>query len=162
MKALSLALSITILVTAISAMAADDVNIERLATCEDSWLEWKNQPSKLEGLSQQIRSGFAAKRDSAFLVPKSEKTVFGLKIVQLFPETIGMAVGFSVMVEEDFKKTRATLEKRLEKPFKKCETGDNMHTCSLEIGEKRTILLMAEENEKAVETLIGCYYYYEK
>jgi len=164
MKAFSLALCtiITVLVMGISALAADDINIERLATCQDSWLEWKNEPSKLKDLSRYIKSNFVEKENSAFLEPKSEKTVFGLKVVQLFPESIGMAVGFSVVVEADFKKARAALEKRLGKSFKKCETGDNMLTCELEIGDKKTILLMAEEDGKITNTLLGCFYYYEK
>jgi len=164
MKAFALVLStiFAILIMAISARAADDINIERMATCQDSWLEWKNEPSKLEDLSKYIKSGFVEKENSGFLVPKSEKTVFGLRVVQLFPGSIGMAVGFSVIVEADFKKTRATLEKRLGKSFKKCETGDNMLTCALEIGEKKTILLLAEEDGKVDRTLLGCFYFYEK
>lgn len=147
---------------AISVRAADDINIERMATCQDSWFEWKNDPSKLENLAKYIMSNFVEKENSAFLVPKSEISAFGLKVVQLFPGSIGMAVGFSAIVEADFKTTRASLEKRLNKSFKKCETGDNMLTCELEIGEKKTILLLAEEDGKIVNTLIGCFYYYEK
>ena len=46
--------------------------------------------------------------------------------------------------------------------LKQCEVGDNMRTCSLELGEKKTIVLMAEDNPKSTTTLIGCYYFYEK
>jgi len=164
MKALSLVLWIifTILVMPIFAWATDDIHIERLATCQDSWIEWENEPSKQKDLSKDINSTFVEKGNSGFLVPKSEKSVFGLKVVQLFPESIGMAVGFSVMVEGDFKTTRETLEKRLGKLFKKCETGDDMLSCELEIGEKKTILILAEEDGKNIKTLFGCFYYYEK
>jgi hypothetical protein len=164
MKALALALYtiFIILGMAVSARAADDNNIERMATCQDSWFEWKSEPSKLQDVTKHIKSTFVEKENSAFLVPKSEISVFGLKIVRLFPGSIGMAVGFSVIVEADFKKTRASLEKRLKKTFEKCETGDNMLTCELEIGEKKTILLLAEEDGKVVNTLFGCFYYYEK
>jgi hypothetical protein len=164
MKALALVLNtiFIILVMGISARAADDNNIERMATCQDSWFEWKNEPSKLQDFTKHIKSTFVEKENSAFLVPKSEISVFGLKIVQLFPGSIGMAVGFSVIVEADFKKTRASLQKRLKNTFEKCETDDNMLTCELEIGEKKTILLLAEEDGKVVKTLFGCFYYYEK
>jgi len=150
------------LVMASSVWAADDGTIERMATCQDSWFEWKNDPSKLEDFAQYIKSHFAETENSAFLVPKSEISAFGLKVVQLFPGTIGMAVGFSVVVAADFKTTRASLEKRLNKSFRKCETGDAMLTCELEVGEKKTILLLAEEDAKIAHTLFGCLYYYEK
>jgi hypothetical protein len=164
MKTFSLLLCtiLTILFMPVSSQAADDINIERLATCQDSWFEWKNEPSKLKDFSKYIKSAFVEKENSAFLLPKSEKSVFGLKVVQLFPESIGMAVGFSVIVEADFKTTRETLEIRLGKSLKNCETGDNMLSCGLEIGEKKTILLSAEEDGKIIKTLFGCFYYYEK
>jgi hypothetical protein len=145
-----------------SVWAADDGNIERMATCQDSWLEWKNDPAKLDDFAKHIRANFAEKDNSAYLVPKSEISAFGLKVVQLFPGSIGMAVGFSVIVAADFKTTRASLEKRLNKSFGKCETGDTMLTCELEVGEKKTILLLAEDDAKIAHTLFGCFYYYEK
>ena len=37
-----------------------------------------------------------------------------------------------------------------------------MRTCGLEIAEKRTLMLMAEDSPKATTTLVGCYYFYEK
>ena len=37
-----------------------------------------------------------------------------------------------------------------------------MRTCALEIGPKKTILLLSEDNPKATTTLFGCYYFYEK
>jgi hypothetical protein len=74
-----------------------------------------------------------------------------------------MGVGFSVIVNATFETTKAALEKRLGKPISKCEPpSGNMRTCELEIGEKKTIALMAEDNPKATKTLFGCYYFYEK
>lgn len=161
MKSARLACVIFILLV-VSAQAADDLSIERMATCQDSWLDWKNEPARLEKFSKSIRSSFLQEKGAPFLVPKSEKTVVGLRIVQLFPESIGMALGFSVMVAADFETTRKSLEKQIGKSFEKCETGDNMRSCELEIGEKKTILLMSGENGKSKTTLFGCYYYYEK
>jgi len=37
-----------------------------------------------------------------------------------------------------------------------------LRTCELEIGEKKTILLMAEDNVKSKTTLFGFYYFYAK
>ena len=55
-----------------------------------------------------------------------------------------------------------SIEKAAGKPLTKCETGEGMRSCELQIGEKRTLMLMAEDNPKATTTLVGCYYYYEK
>lgn len=151
-----------LLVVVSSAQAADDLIIERMATCQDSWLDWKNDPAGLKKLSASIRSSFLQKQGAPFLVPKSKQTVVGLPVVQLFPDNIGMAVGFSVIVDANFETTRKSLEKKIGKAFKKCETDDNMQSCELEIGEHKTITLMAEENVISKTTLIGCYYYYEK
>jgi hypothetical protein len=37
-----------------------------------------------------------------------------------------------------------------------------MRTCNLELAEKKTIVLMAEDNPKSVTALFGCYYLYAK
>ena len=89
-------------------------------------------------------------------------TVAGLHVAQVFPDSVGMGVGFSVGVDATFDQTRRSLEKMLGKPLVKCEVGDNMRSCALEIAEKRTLMVMAEDNAKNGTTLLGCYYYYEK
>ena len=74
-----------------------------------------------------------------------------------------MAVGFSVVVNANFDTTKTSLAKQIGKSFSKCEPpSDNMRTCELEIGEKKTIVLMAEDNVKSKTTLLGCYYFYAK
>jgi hypothetical protein len=152
------------LVAVTPAQATDNLSIERLATCQDSWLDWKSSdPVRLKKFADSFQSDFLRKGSDAFFVPKSSQTVAGLPVAQVFPESIGMAVGFSVVVTANFDKTKTSLEKKISKLFKKCEPpSDNMRTCELEIGEKKTILLMAEDNPKSTTTLVGCYYFYEK
>jgi hypothetical protein len=36
-----------------------------------------------------------------------------------------------------------------------------MHSCALDIADKRSFTIMAMDNEKS-RTLVGCYYFYEK
>jgi hypothetical protein len=148
----------------IPAQAADNLGMERLATCQDSWLEWKSSnPAQLKKFVESFQSGFSHKESDAFFVPTSSQTVAGLPVAQVYPESIGMAVGFSVVVNANFDKTRESLEKKIGKSLRKCEPpSDNMRTCELAIGEKKTILLMAEDNPKSTTTLFGCYYFYEK
>jgi len=152
------------LATVTPAWAADDLSIERLATCQDSWLDWKNSdPVQLRKFAESFQSNFLQKEKDPFFVPKSNQTVAGLRVAQVFPESIGMAVGFSVVVNANFDTTKTRLAKKIGKPFSKCEPpSDNMRTCELAIGEKKTILLMAEDNVKSTTTLFGCYYFYAR
>jgi hypothetical protein len=152
------------LVTAAAARAADNLSIERLATCQDSWLDWQSSnPAQLAKFIEDFRSAFLQKKDTdAFLVPKLSQTVVGLPVAQVFPESVGMAVGFSVVVNANFDKTKATLERKIGKALKCERPSDNMRTCSLELAEKKTIVLMAEDNPKSMTALFGCYYLYAK
>jgi hypothetical protein len=146
------------------ARAADNAGIERLATCQDSWFEWKSSdPARLQSFVNRFKADFSPVGNEGAFKPKSSLTVAGLPVTQIYPESVGMGVGFSVIVNAPFETTRAALEKRLGKSLSKCEPpSDNMRACGLEIGEKKTILLLAEDNPKATTTLIGCYYFYEK
>jgi hypothetical protein len=161
----SRALFMTISLVAVTpAHAADNLGIERLATCQDSWIDWKSSnPAQLQKFIESFQSDFSHKGNDAFSVPKSSQTVAGLPVTQVHPESIGMAVGFSVVVNVNFDTTRASLEKKIGRSFGKCEPpSDNMRTCELEIAEKKTILLMVDDNPKSTTTLFGCYYFYEK
>jgi hypothetical protein len=156
--------ALTILLVAVPlAGAADNLTIERLATCRDSWIDWKeNNPGMLNQFIQYFRSGFAHKESDPFFIPTSTQTVVGLPVTRVFPESVGMGVGFSVWVNASFDQTKIALEGKIGRSLKKCESGDNMRICSLELGEKKTVTLMAEDNSKSTTTLIGCYYFYEK
>ena len=146
------------------AQAADNLGLERLAICQDSWLDWKaSDPARLKKFIDGFQADFSHKGNDAFFVPKSSQTVAGLPVAQVFPESVGMGVGFSIVVNANFANSKASLEKKLGKAINKCEPpSDNMRTCELEIAEKKTITLMAEDNAKSTTTLVGCYYFYEK
>jgi hypothetical protein len=156
---------VTVFLAAIApALAADNPLIERLATCQDSWLDWRSgDPARLQQFVAAFQSDFSHKEPDAFFVPKASQTVIGFPVAQVFPESVGMAVGFSLVVNANFDRTKASLEQRIGKSIKKCEPpSDNMRTCELEIGEKKTLVLMAEDNPKSTTTLFGCYYFYAK
>lgn len=145
------------------ASRADDSDLARLATCQDSWRDWqKNDPARLKQFAEYFHAGFSRHDNDAFFVPKTSAAVAGLRVTQVFPDSVGMGVGFSVTVAAKFTAARTRLEKALGHPFAQCEAGDDMRTCALQIADQRTVMLMAEDNAKATTTLIGCYYYYEK
>lgn len=146
-----------------AAQPAATFSLERMATCQDSWLAWKDDPVRMRAFGTSFQASFRQKPGAAFFVPiKPPATVAGLPVAQVYPESVGMGVGFSVAVEAAFEKTRKSVEQLVGKPLTSCETSDNMHTCSLELGEKKTILLMADASGKSKTTLVGCFYLYEK
>jgi hypothetical protein len=159
----SLSFLLLALATIFPARAADDAGLTRLALCQDSWLDWtKTDPAKLQAFGNRFRTEFAHKDNDPFFTPKKPVSVAGLRVVQAFPQSVGMGVGFSLLVAAPFDQTRSAIDKALGKSVGKCETGDGMHSCELEIAQQRTVMLMAEDKPHSSQTLIGCYYYYEK
>jgi hypothetical protein len=145
------------------ASAADDVGLTRMATCQDSWVEWgKGDPARFKVFAEHIHAAFTPHGNDPYMLPKASVSVLGLHVAQVFPESIGMGVGFSLAVDAPFDTTRAAIEKTLDKKLVHCEASDGMKSCELEIAPQRTVTLMAGDDPKAHQTLIGCYYYYEK
>jgi hypothetical protein len=154
---------IGLVIAVASAWAAEDASLTRMATCQESWLDWQTKdPAQLKQFGDRLHAEFAQHGNDAFVVPNANVSIAGLRVTQLFPNSIGMGVGLSVTVDAPFDKARQIIEKTAGKPLSKCETSDGMRTCGLEIAEKRTLMLMAEDNPKATTTLVGCYYFYEK
>jgi hypothetical protein len=156
-------LLLALVVGVIPAWGADDPRLEDLALCRDSWLDWKNtDPAKLDSFGAYLRSAFAHNGNDAFVVPKSPMAVDGLNVTQAFPQSLGMGLGFSVLVDATFAVARQAIEQKLGKPLSQCETGEGMRTCELPIAEQRTVVLMSGDPPNDKTTLVGCYYFYEK
>ena len=141
--------------------AADDL-LEQLATCKVSWLDFKDDPVKARSFGDAIKGTFVQKPQSPAWTPLKPVTLGGLKIVEAFPDSVGMGVGFSLTVEAPFDKARAEFETLAGKTFKTCESGEGMKTCELTVAEKRTLTIVAGDNGKSKTTLLGCYYFYAK
>ena len=79
---------LTIFLVAVTpAWAADNLSIERLATCQDSWLDWKeSDPVQLKKFANSFQSDFLRKEKDPFFVPKSNQTVAGLPVAQVSRE----------------------------------------------------------------------------
>lgn len=146
MKSLPIQISIALLIGATaSAYAADEPQLQRLATCKDSWFEWKNDEAKQSGYADFIKARFVPTEHGGAFTPKAPTTVFGLQVPQVFPGTVGMAVGFSMVVNADFAKARKIFEKQLDH-LMRCESGDGMKTCEFQIEDKRTYMLRTEDH----------------
>jgi hypothetical protein len=154
---------LAMLSAAMPAWGADDPLIADLALCRQSWLDWKsNDPSKLESFGAFVRSHFTPHGNDGSFTPKSAMTVDGLRVTQMFPGSIGMGLGFSVVVDASFDVAKHALERDLGKPLRDCEASDGMRSCELSIADQRTVTLAANDPPNDQKALLGCYYYYEK
>jgi len=162
-RAIFTGVAIGILVAIFPAWAADDPGLTRMALCQDSWVEWtKKEPKTFEAFRSRFMGQFTPHANDPYWLPKAGVSVLGMHVVQAFPDSVGMGVGFSLTVDAPFDKARATIEKALGKKLQHCEASDGMKTCDLEVAPQRTVTVMAEDNPKSRQTLIGCYYFYEK
>ena len=136
--------------------------LERLATCQDSWRDWRDDPAQTKKMAELFNSTFDSPANDGSFAPKQKTQVVGLPVAQVYPESVGMGVGFSVVLAASFDEARAHVEKAVGKALGSCEHGDGMQTCGLEIAKERTITLMAAEHDTKKRTLLGCYYFYAK
>ncbi len=129
----------------------------------NSWVEWtKSEPKLFEAFRDRFTTQFSPHNNDPYWLPKTNTSVAGLRVAQAFPQSVGMGVGFSLTVDAPFDVARQLMEKTLGKKLAHCETSDGMRDCELEIAPQRTVMLMAEDSPKNQQTLIGCYYFYEK
>jgi hypothetical protein len=143
--------------------AADDDALARMALCKDSWVDWqKSEPAKLKAFADKFHAQFSPHGNDPYFLPKAKVSVMGMNVSQAFPGSVGMGVGFSLTVDATFDDTRKALETALGKKLQKCESGEDMRTCELAIAPQRSVMLLAEDKPGARQTLIGCYYFYEK
>jgi hypothetical protein len=126
--------------------------------CADSALP---PASKASTMKAEVESKFSHSARGPSFTPKAPTKAFGLPVAQLFPQNVGMALGFSVIVDADFAQARRSLESQLGRTMT-CENSEEGRGCELKIGEKKTVVLMSDANGKSKQTLLGCYYYYEK
>ena len=154
---------LTALLCVFPAFAAGDAGLERLATCSDSWRDWqKTNDPRMPVFAAHLRGDFTQKQGDAFITPKTAMSIAGLRVLQVYPESVGMGVGFSVTIAATFGDAKKAFETRLGKKLAHCETSDGMTSCELQLGPERTFTLMSSDKPNDPQTLAGCYYYYER
>jgi len=153
------AVTTTICAMPTGAFAADDIVLQRLATCQDSWYDWKEGDPRMTQYTAYIASRLA-QADGAAFTPTAPMTVFSMPVSLVFPQSVGTGVGFSMMVGGDIAQVRKRYEAQLGKPMT-CATSDGSPTCELQVSAKKTVILMSE-GPRSRTTLAGCYYFYQK
>ena len=140
---------------------AEDVYLGKLATCQDSWFDWKEDDRRMGQFADRFNTNYTRIEDDAAFVPNVPGKVLGFPLVKVYPQSVGMAVGFSLQLEGSFARIRSEVEHRLGRPLE-CSDSDGMTSCGVELGEKKTVMLTAFGDGTDAVNLLGCYYYYER
>ena len=64
---------------------------------------------------------FSQNESDGSFVPIKPMSILEHRIVQLYPQSVGMGVGYSVIVNASFEAAKASLEKQMGKPFTRCQ-----------------------------------------
>jgi len=163
MKLHTLGVALALAVLLHPALAGNEEALTRMALCKDSWAEWqKSDPAKMKAFADAFHAQFSPHDNDPYFLPKKNISVMGFRVTQAFPGSVGMGVGFSLSVDATFEGVRKAIEKDVGKSLQKCESGEGMRTCELDIAPQRNITLLSEDKPGSHHTLFGCYYFYEK
>lgn len=165
MSFLSILLAAASLSSSVAGVAAvneaDDPFFETLATCQDSWFDWKDDAQRMGRYGDRLTANFVIIEGEPAFVPKRPGTILGFPLVKVYPQSIGMGVGFSVQLGGPLAEIRGAVENRLGQPLQ-CGPSDGMTSCAVELGDKKTVLLTGYGEGADAVNLLGCYYFYEK
>jgi hypothetical protein len=144
---------------AVSATAPEP-QLQRLALCQDSWFDFKDDAARMSRFTELLETRYTPGDEGAF-TPKLPTSALGLPVAQVFPQSVGMGVGFSLLVDADFAQTRSAIEKALGRTMN-CTTSEGVRSCDVALGAKKTAVLMNGDNGRAKTSLLGCYYFYQQ
>jgi len=141
--------------------AADDPQLQRLALCQDRWIDWKDDGARLSQLGNYFETRFDRSSADGAFAPRSPTSVFGWSVTEVYPQSVGMGVGFSLTVNADHARARAVIERQIGKPMK-CSNSEGVRSCAVELGAQKTVVLMTGQDGKEQSSLVGCFYLYQQ
>jgi hypothetical protein len=143
------------------AQAAAELSLERLASCADSWMDWRHDA----GMAEQFRNYFLSRFDqeprSPAWQPRRPVSVFGLPVVKAYPQSVGMGVGFSLEVRGAPADVRRAMEAAIGRPLQ-CERAEGALSCEAKLGDRRSALVVAADEGRGQNSLVGCFYFYQQ
>jgi hypothetical protein len=144
---------------------AEERRLRQLATCQDSWFVWKDDERRMTEYIEGFESNYTRSEEEPAFLPKGPSKVLGFPLIKVYPQSVGMGVGFSLQLAGSLAQVRAKVEQTLGKSLD-CDVSDEVASCGFEIDPKRTITLAADGNgtgkTSEMTSLLGCFYYYEK
>lgn len=113
----------------------------------------------------RINSDLKQVEGTAGYTPLQPMSLLGFNVIEVYPGSVGMGLGFSVVVIAQFEQVKASLEKQTGKRITECSFQENTRDCGFSLAERKTLTLTEvskRTKETNAKTLFGCYYYYEK
>jgi len=144
-----------------AAQAAGELSLERLASCADSWMDWKQDAALAEQFRNYFLARFEQEPRSPGWQPRRPATVFGLPVVKAYPQSVGMGLGFSLEVRGTPADVRRAMERAIDRPLQ-CERAEGALSCEAKLADRRTALVLAADEGRGQPSLIGCFYYYQQ
>lgn len=141
--------------------AAEAGYLGQLATCQESWFDWKDDERRMGQYVDRLNANFVSSEEEPAFFPKTPGKVLGFPLVKVYPQSVGMAVGFSLQLGGQLGDIQTEVEKKLGKGLE-CLPSDGMTSCAVELGDKKTVLLTGYGEGAEAVNLLGCYYFYEK
>ena len=140
---------------------AEETWLGKLATCQETWFDWKDDDLRMSQYLDRFNANFTHGEDDPAYLPKGPGKVFGFPLIKVYPGSVGSGVGFSLELGGQFAKIRSQVERALNMSLE-CSSSDGMTSCGVELGENKNVVLTAFGNGDAAINLLGCYYTYEK
>jgi hypothetical protein len=140
---------------------AEERRLKRMATCQDSWLTWQGDERQMAEFIKSFDADYTRSEQEPAFLPKGPSKVLGFPLIKVYPQSVGMGVGFSLQLAASLVQVRAHVEPLLGKPLD-CSVSDDMTYCAFVIDPTKTITLTADGNGMGKFSLLGCFYYYAK
>ncbi|MEO8012141.1 MAG: hypothetical protein ABI650_10890, partial [Dokdonella sp.] len=120
----------------------DEHYLGQLATCQQSWFEWKDDDARMKQYMNRFTARFVAIEDEPAYRPKAALLTLGFPVIKVYPQSVGMGIGFSLQLGGQPDAIRREVEQRTGHPLE-CSTEDGMTSCAAELGENKTLVLMS-------------------
>lgn len=140
--------------------AAGEPVLSRLATCQDTWSGWQEGDPRMDRYVAFFENGYTRDDDAASFTPKAPTTSMGFSVTNVFPQSVGMGVGFSVTLVGGYAQIQMAVESELKQPMD-CSTSDGMKSCVVGLAADRIVMLTSADNGAAPSSLLGCFYRYD-
>ena len=136
--------------------------LSRMASCQESWLDMRNDPARAQKFAEVIKAHFVQDDRAPTWKPRQPMTWLGQPVIEITPQSVGMGVGFAVTVKAVSDAVKPAYEQLVGQPLASCEKSDGSLMCERPIAKQRTAVLTAPLKKPELGTLLGCYYFYQQ